>query len=259
MTAAVLAGFPIAMCLFLWASDRLRWLPVAFFALAIIVLPLFADSEDWNLFDWLKRSFIILPAFLCALAQYLAQRKRLPIWTAHGFAAVGFANVAIFVVTDIAFGHYGNALFGISLLISYPFLFRYDESGVVGFKDRFWVVMFVLCDAIFIHYYAGIENSYYFVMAILPIEILMLVLMKDWHKAFSFRVYSLGAFLVVDSLFDFVSDYAYLPAFHPEARITTEGLAYANWLAAALGTYVIVRWAVLVVRRRSAGNPLPAA
>ncbi len=245
MMALVMIGFPVLTAVALWLFDRNRWFAVLFFAVAVSAFPFFSDSSDWMWFDWIKRYFIIFPCLLVAIAQLLSKRReRMPGWSAGFFAALGFSNVFVFVLEDFFLNHWGNVFFGLALMITFPFRFTYDKKGVVGFKDPFWVIMFCICDAIFIHYCPVIENSYYFVMAILPVEICMLVLMRDWHKAFEFRLYSLGPFLLIDSFIDAVSDFAYPAAFHPSSRIDSVAEYVVGWVAAAFAVAVLLRWSL---------------
>ena len=241
------------MALGLWLFDRYRRLPVFFFSLSIVAILLFANTTNWDLFDWLKRSFIIGPALLLAIAQYITSKTEvsnrfIPVF----FAGAGFANVLIFMVGDIYYGRYGNGLFALALLITFPFKFSIDRTGVVGFKDPFWVIMFCICDFIFIHFYPGIKNAYYFVSVILVVVPVMLILVGDWHKAFSFRIYSLAPFLVMDTLFDFISDYAYPPVFHPSARNDPMVHGWVDMAAGMMGVMVICRW--IVLRRKGGGT-----
>lgn len=244
MSALVFVSFPIITALALWLFDRHRLSAVVFFGALVTLFPFLADSSDWVTFDWAKRYFILVPCLMLAVVQWLATRRTMPGWTLRVFAGLGFANVLVFVLQDVALGHWGNASFGLAIMVTFPFGFRYDRTGVVGFVDRTWVVAFCICDAIFIHFCPVIENSYYFVMIILPLELVMLMIVRDWHKAFEFRLYSLGPFLLMDSFFDSVSDLAYPVSFTPAYRIDAELQTMSGIVAAALAVLLLAHTAL---------------
>ncbi len=235
-------SFPIVTGLLLWLFDKYRTLPILFFSAGFILIFSYAETESWGIFDWLKRIFILVPALILSISQYYSTKNNsMPQWTNNLFASLGFINISIFVIADVIIHHYANTFFGLTLLITYPFAFTYDKNGVVGFNDKFWVMMFIICDMIFIQFHPAIANSYYFTMMILPVEIIMLVILKDWQKAFAFRFYSLAPFLIMDTCFDHISELAYLPIFHPEIRDNPTLQIFSSGLALILGTWTLIR------------------
>lgn len=213
-----LVAMPIYFCVLLWIVSFFRKHPhlsVYFWAASLLTFPLWivtGSVEGW--FRWFKILSVLLPTIVVGLARVATHddrvgrfwstiRKPQFMWFFYG---VLFLNIAEAVVKDVQLGNYFNALAGLFLCVTIPYVPRYWKIATSGGSDLLayttagWNLLYTTWNACFVY----AESPVYFAssLCILLAAELYPVIKKRPELYVTARVYTLAAHLLLRATFD---------------------------------------------------------
>lgn len=216
-------SYVISMSLYfvflLWVVDYFRKHPKAsayFWIASLATFPLWiltGGVEGW--FRWFKILSVILPTIVVGLARIAVHYNRTgPVWNVlkkPGFVwffyGILFLNIAEAVVKDLQLGNYANALTGVVLCVTIPYVPKYWKitttggSDLIAYTTAGWNLLYTLWNAAFVY----AEAPKYFaasVTILLAAEIYPIIKRRPELYVIA-RVYTLATHLLLRAAADF--------------------------------------------------------
>ncbi len=212
-------SMPLYFVFLLWVVDYFRKHPKAsayFWIASLATFPLWiltGGVEGW--FRWFKILSVILPTIVVGLARIAVHYNKTGrmwgvlknpkfVWFFYGIL---FLNITEAVVKDLQLGNYANALAGVVLCVTIPYVPKYWKITTTGGSDLIayttvgWNLLYTMWNAAFVY----AEAPQYFaasVTILLAAEIYPIIKRRPELYVIA-RVYTLAAHLLLRATADF--------------------------------------------------------
>lgn len=209
---------PVYFVFLIWVVSYFRAHPRAsawFWAASLLTFPIWiltGNVDGW--FRWFKILSVILPTIIVGLSRVAVHEQRTGrIWDVLRspkfvwfFYGILFLNIAEAVVKDLQLGNYANALAGVVLCATIPYVPKFWSITPTGGADLIayttvgWNLLYTLWNAAFVY----AESPIYFgsSLCILLAAELYPVFKKRPELYVTARVYTLATHLLLRACFD---------------------------------------------------------
>lgn len=210
---------PLYFLFLIWVVGYFRARPKTslwFWAATLLTFPIWiitGNVDGW--FRWFKILSVILPTIVVGLSRVAVHEQRTgKIWNilrspnfVWFFYGILFLNIAEAVVKDIQLGNYPNALAGMVLCVTIPFVPKYwnitrtGGADLVAYTTVGWNLLYTMWNAAFVY----AEAPIYFgsSLCILLAAELYPVFKKRPELYVTARIYTLATHLLLRAVFDF--------------------------------------------------------
>jgi len=233
-------SMPLYFVFLLWVVDYFRKHPKAsayFWLATLLTFPLWIITggvDGW--FRWFKILSVILPTIVVGLARLSVYENRTGrfwdtvkkpgfVWFFYGIL---FLNIAEATVKDIQLANYPNAIVGLILCATIPFVPKYwtiERTGgadLIAYTTLFWNLLYTSWNAAFVY---GETPKYFASSVVILLAAEIYPLIKNRPELYVIaRVYTLAAHLLLRACLDFFPNVMDASRWHNESVLKWWGI-----------------------------------
>lgn len=225
-------------------------------AIMLVVFPIWADSSDWNWFDWLKRYSLLISAFLWAVLSAFPDHR----WSrrfVRAMPAILALNVLEAAALDLPGPSPLNGILLVCVALCGPIRLKWDSvQRRFGFRNAYWQAAYFLTLARLYVLNKEFENGFVAALLVIILASLFCIFERDTHNYLTWRLFTIYPVLLQDALLPKISDAFYPEFLHAENRVKWQNtLFFRSWLALNVVAVALMIFHRIRAARRSSVLP----